>query len=218
MSESFESTTQRLQRSSVTIDSLFDLDVFDHQDSDYDSDARTNIRPEALSASLTFASSSYENPPTLQQVKGQERQQRERLQDLRQLGGIQSDVVVDVRLCMWCRLLATMLADANARLLLVSEIAREGAGGGLKARRDALEKTYREILDRNPEHLPTLNEYALLLTVSRGEHDAAEELYLCALDINPFHKRTVSLFSLSPSLSLSLSLSLSHTHTFTHIT
>ena len=112
------------------------------------------------------------------------------------------DVVVDGRLCLRCRLLATMLAHANARLLVVSEIAREGAGGGFKGRRDALEKTYQEILDRNPEHLPTLNEYALLLTVSRGEHDAAEELYLCALDINPFHKRTVSLYSLALSLSL----------------
>jgi len=82
-----KSTTQ-LQRSSVTVDSLFDLDVFDHEDSDYDSDARRNIRPEALSASLTFASSSYDNLPSLQQVKGQEQQQRERLQDLRQIGGI----------------------------------------------------------------------------------------------------------------------------------
>jgi tetratricopeptide (TPR) repeat protein len=87
-------------------------------------------------------------------------------------------------------------------VLLLSEIARDGAGGGLKERRDALEKTYQQILDKNPEHLPTLNEYALLLSVSRGEHDAAEELYLCALDINPFHKRTVSLCALAPSAAM----------------
>jgi len=36
---------------------LIDLDVFDHEDSDYDSDTRRNIRPEVLSASLTFVSS-----------------------------------------------------------------------------------------------------------------------------------------------------------------
>jgi len=67
---------------------MLDLDVFDHEDSDYDSGSQRNMRPEALSASLTFASSSYDNLPSLQQVKGQEQQQRERLQDLRQLGGI----------------------------------------------------------------------------------------------------------------------------------
>ena len=78
-------------------------------------------------------------------------------------------------------------------VLKIGDLAREGAATEtVRARRDALERTYQQILDKNPEHLPTLNEYALLLTVGRGEHDAAEELYLAALSVNPFHKRTLS--------------------------
>lgn len=41
-------------------------------------------------------------------------------------------------------------------------------------------------------HSLTHARYALLLSVGRGEHDAAEELYLHALSLNPFHKRTLS--------------------------
>ena len=75
----------------------------------------------------------------------------------------------------------------------LGELVREGANTTeVQARRDAMERVYQKTLDKNPEHLPTLNEYALLLTVARGEHDAAEELYLAALGINPMHVRTLA--------------------------
>jgi tetratricopeptide (TPR) repeat protein len=148
------------------VDSLFDVDVYDSGDEPAVPGSgvprHAALRPgkaHALSASLAFASPPEQSQEALQQVRQNEHRQRERLNDLRQIG----------------------------------DLAREGAATEtVRERRDALEQTYQKILDKNPEHLPTLNEYALLLTVGRGEHDAAEELYLAALSINPFHKRTLS--------------------------
>ena len=79
--------TRASDRSSP-VDSLFDLEDFDDEK---DSDSVSDRRPgeaAALSASLAFASSVLENQPSLKQVKTQQLQQQERLQDLRQLGGI----------------------------------------------------------------------------------------------------------------------------------
>ena len=85
-----------LSERSSAVDSLFALEDFDDdEDSDLVSDPRDR-RPgdaAALSASLTFASSVLESQPSLRQVKSQQLQQQERLQDLRQLGGMQLNSV-----------------------------------------------------------------------------------------------------------------------------
>ena len=139
-----------LSQISSSDDSLFDFNAWDVENEE--SEAHDQLFEETLSKV-------YTHPLPLKRMKAQQQEQREKLQDLRQLG----------------------------------ELAREGASkGAIKKRLGTLEMTYREILDKNPKHLPTLNEYALLLSVGRADHDAAEELYLSALGINPFHKGTLS--------------------------
>eukprot|EP00960_Hanusia_phi_P057335 763532-Hanusia_phi.AAC.3 len=56
---------------------------------------------------------------------------------------------------------------------------------------DMVEKSYQQILGKDPNHVPTMNEYALFNLVVKRKYDAAEELYLSALNVSPFHTLTL---------------------------
>ena len=57
--------------------------------------------------------------------------------------------------------------------------------------KDLTDQLYTLALEADPQHAPTLGNYAVFLTAVRGDHDAAEAMYKRALEADPQHANTL---------------------------